>query len=59
MEEKKPKNPPTSRGKLVRNRSGQRVELFINGRTVVFMPGKITEVPMDFDIPSGLGLYVR
>lgn len=61
MDEKKEKSTPRSsvRTKLVRNRSGHRVELVFNGEVVVFLPGKITEVPMDFDIPSGLGLYVR
>lgn len=45
--------------KSVRNRSGHRVELVIEGKVVVFLPGKVVEVPMDFDIPNGLGLYVR
>lgn len=45
--------------KSVRNRSGHRVELVIDGKVVVFFPGKITEVPADFDVPNGLGLYVR
>ena len=45
--------------KSVRNRSGHRVELVINGKVVVFLPGKVVEVPMDFEIPNGLGLYVR
>lgn len=45
--------------KQVRNKSGYKVELVINGKVVVFLPGKIVEVPADFDIPNGLGLYVR
>lgn len=45
--------------KKVRNRSGHRVELVIDNKVVVFLPGKITEVPIGFDIPNGLGLYVR
>lgn len=45
--------------KSVRNRSGHRVELVINDKVVVFLPGKVVEVPMDFEIPNGLGLYVR
>ena len=45
--------------KSVRNRSGHRVELVINGKVVVFLPGKSVEVPADFELPSGLGLYVR
>lgn len=48
---------PKTKG--VRNRSGHRVELVINGKVVVFLPGKVTEVPMDFQVPNGLGLYVR
>lgn len=45
--------------KNVRNRSGHRVELSYNNEVIVFLPGKIVEVPMDLDIPNGLGLYVR
>lgn len=45
--------------KLVSNRSGHRIELVNGSEVIVFLPGKITEVPMDFDIPNGLGLYVR
>lgn len=45
--------------KSVRNRSGHRVELVIDGKVVVFLPGKIVEVPNDFQVPGGLGLYVR
>lgn len=48
---------PKTKG--VRNRSGHRVELVIDGKVVVFLPGKVTEVPMDFQVPNGLGLYVR
>lgn len=48
---------PKTKG--VRNRSGHRVELVIDGKAVVFLPGKVTEVPMDFQVPNGLGLYVR
>lgn len=47
------------RTKGVRNRSGHRVELVINDKVVVFLPGKVTEVPFDFQVPNGLGLYVR
>lgn len=49
----------TIKTKGVRNRSGHRVELVIDDKVVVFMPGKITEVPVDFQVPNGLGLYVR
>lgn len=50
---------PAKKTKSVRNRSGHRVELVIDGKVVVFLPGKVTEVPADFDVPNGLGLYVR
>lgn len=49
----------TKKVKCVRNRSGHKVELVIDGKVVVFLPGKVTEVPADFDVPNGLGLYVR
>lgn len=45
--------------KFVRNRGGHRVELVINGRVVVFLPGKSVEIPIDTEVPNGLGLYVR
>lgn len=45
--------------KSVRNKSGHKVELVIDGKVVVFLPGTVVEVPMDFEIPNGLGLYVR
>ena len=51
--------PSKKKTKSVRNRSGHRVELVIDGKVVVFFPGKVVEVPMNFDIPNGLGLYVR
>lgn len=49
----------TIQTKGVRNRSGHRVELVINDKVVVFLPGKVTEVPVDFQVPNGIGLYVR
>lgn len=45
--------------KLVRNRSGHRVELVINEKVMVFLPGKTVEVPIDCQIPGNLGLFVR
>lgn len=48
---------PKTKG--VRNRSGHRVELVIDDKVVVFLPGEITEVPVDFQVPNGIGLYVR
>lgn len=49
----------TKKTKAVRNRSGHKIELLIDQKVVVFLPGKSTEVPIDFEIPSNLGLYVR
>lgn len=57
--EKSDKTTQEIKKKSVRNRSGHRVELVLNGKVVVFLPGKVTQVPMDFPIPVGLGLYVR
>lgn len=45
--------------KVVRNRSGHRVELVIDGKVVVFLPGTTTEIPASVEVPNGLGLYVR
>ena len=44
--------------KFVRNRSGHRVELVFEGKVWVFLPGKLTEAPVELDIPNGIGLYV-
>lgn len=49
----------TAPTKKVRNRSGQKIELVVNGEVVVFRPGISTEVPADFEVPGGIGLYVR
>lgn len=60
--EKEPIGVPTNpkKGvKLVRNRSGHKIELAIDGKVVVFPQGESIEVPADFDIPNGLGLHVR
>ena len=63
MENKKDKEkvaaPSVGKTKYVRNRSGHRVELLIDNKTVVFLPGKATKVPADFEVPNGLGLYVK
>lgn len=45
--------------KEVYNRSGHRVELIVNGKVSVLLPGSTLEVPMDLTIPDGLGLVVR
>lgn len=52
--------PPSQevKTKLVRNRGMGKVELLINGRVVVFLPKHTVEVPSDFNVPSGIGLYV-
>ena len=49
----------TPKTKLVRNRGGHRVELFINGQVVVFLPGASVKVPTDAVIPQGVGLIER
>ena len=54
LEEQRP-----AQTKLVRNKSGQKIELDVNGKVVVFLPGVATEVPADFNVPGGIGLYVR
>lgn len=49
----------TNNLKEVYNRSGHRVELVVNGKVIVLLPGSALEVPMDLSIPNGLGLVVR
>lgn len=51
--------PSKKRTKKVRNRSNCKVELLIEGKVVVFPPKGTVEVPYDFDIPNGIGLYVK
>ena len=43
--------------KFVRNKSTQRVELPYGDVIFVFLPGETKEVPKDFAIPTGRGLY--
>ena len=43
----------------VRNRSGHRIELLVDGKVVVFLPGETTKVPANFVVPQNLGLYVK
>lgn len=43
--------------KKVRNRNDYKIELFIDGKVVVFPPHKSAEVPVDFILPANLGLY--
>ena len=49
----------TNNLKEVYNRGGHRVELIVNGKVNVLLPGSTLEVPMDLIIPDGLGLVVR
>lgn len=44
--------------KMVRNRNGYKIELIVNGVVAVILPGKAIEVPMDYVVPAGIGLYV-
>ena len=43
----------------VKNRNNHRIELEIDGKIVVFMPGATVKVPANFVIPQNLGLYVK
>ena len=43
--------------KFVKNKSAQRVELPYGDVIFVFLPGETKEVPGDFAIPTGRGLY--
>ena len=45
--------------KMVRNRGNGKIELLINGSVVVFPPKSTVEVPIDFNVPNGIGLYVK
>lgn len=47
----------TPQTKKVRNRNPYKVELLIDGSVVVFPPKKAVDVPVNFDVPSNLGLY--
>lgn len=44
--------------KIVHNRNGYKIELVVNGNVAVLLPGKSVEVPIDYEVPSGIGLYV-
>ena len=45
--------------KKIRNRGNSKVELLIDNKVVVVLPRETAEVPIDFDVPNGIGLYVR
>jgi len=63
QEESKVEEPvaetPKAKTKSVRNRSDGKIELLINNEVVVFPPKGTVEVPIDFDVPNGIGLYVK
>lgn len=44
--------------KLVHNRNNYKVELVVDGVAKVLLPGKSVEVPMDYQVPANMGLYV-
>lgn len=44
--------------KFVRNRSGQKLEVLIGEEVVAILPGATIEVPEDFVVPTGIGLYI-
>lgn len=45
--------------KRVRNRNPYKVELFVDGKVVVFPPKKSVDIPANFSVPSNLGLYTE
>ena len=59
MESKENNKTSDVQTKAVRNRGKNKVELIIDGKVVSFLPGKVVEVPLDFYIPEGIGLYVK
>jgi len=50
--------PSQPRTKKVRNRGNGKIELLIEGKIVVFPPKGTVNVPIDFEVPNGIGLYV-
>lgn len=47
------------RMKTIRNRSGHRVEIMVDGKIVVVLPNTAVNVPADFVVPNGIGLYEK
>lgn len=45
--------------KTVRNRGYQKVELDVNGETIIVYPGKSVTVPTWYSVPEGAGLTER
>lgn len=45
--------------KVIKNRGNQRIELFIGDETVVLMPGDSVDVPKEFVIPPGIGVFEK
>lgn len=52
-------NLDESRYKTVHNRNTYKVELVVEGRVVILLPGKSVQVPKDYNVPVNMGLYVR
>ena len=50
---------PVKKTKRVHNRGNCKVELLIGGKIVVIPSKKTVEVPEEFEIPVGIGLYVK
>lgn len=51
-----PKKPLT---KVVKNRGTGKIELVIDGVVWVFPVGKSVIVPVNVEIPNGIGLFVK
>lgn len=45
--------------KRVKNYGNSRVELFVDGESLVILPKQTVTVPYDLEIPSNLGLEVK
>ena len=50
---------PDKKMKTVRNRGSHYIELLVGDKVVPFYPGQEVKVPHNFDVPSGIGLYVK
>ena len=45
--------------KTLRNASGYRMELYLNGKLVVLLPGKCVKVSAETEVPVMKGLIVK
>ncbi len=45
--------------KTLRNASGYRMELYLNGKLVVLLPGKSVKVSAETEVPMMKGLIVK